>query len=135
MNHTYHVPRSSQPYMYKFEPCFIIYMYRNNVTKIVMPHGHNTKWWIKKYICVYMNKKLHLCIPPIHLFYVSPLSLPLPMSSGKSSFLFWLLIGNPHCWTRGIGRISGDCKKTEFCKLIYQPLKILCTFVQIPKPK
>ena len=118
--------------MYKFEPCFILYMYRNNVTKIGMPHGHNTRQWIKMYIYVYKNKKLHLCIPPIHLFYLCPLLLPLPMSSEKSSFLFQLLTGDPHHWTRGIDCISGDYRKTKICKLVYQPIKILCTSVQIP---
>ena len=46
--------------------------------------------------------------------------------------LFRLVTGDPHRWTRGIGHINGDCRKTKFCKLIYQPLKILCIFVQIP---
>ena len=31
-------------HMYKFEPFFLLYMYTNNVTKIGMPHGHNTKF-------------------------------------------------------------------------------------------
>ena len=54
------------------------------------------------------------------------------MSSEKSSFLLWLLTGDPHRWTRGIGHSSGDCRKTKICMLVYQPIKILCTFVQIP---
>ena len=38
-----------------------------------MPHGHNTKFWIKLYICVYANKKLHVCTSPIYIYPIYPL--------------------------------------------------------------
>ena len=89
------------------------------------------------------SKSTSVCIWTKSYIYVSPLyiySSYAPFQCHcqclwRSLAFFWLLTGDPHRWIRGIGRISGDCRKTKFCKLIYQPLKIICTFVQIPKPK
>ena len=84
------------------------------------------------HLCVYKQKVTCMYIPPIHLFYLPPISLPLSMSSEKSSFLFRPLRGDPQRWTSGTSHISRDCRQTKICKLVYQPIKILCTFVQIP---
>ena len=47
------------------------------------------------YLCLYKQNVTCMYIPPIHLFNLSPLSLPLSMSSENSIILFWLLSGDP----------------------------------------
>ena len=75
-------------------------------------------------VCI--KTKIYMYVSPLYIYSIYP-----HLYSEKSSFLFQLLSGDPQRWTRGIGRISGDCRQTKICKLVYQPIKILCTFVQI----
>ena len=71
-----------------------------------------------------IQKKRYMYISPLYIYsYLSPLSLPLSMSSEKSIFLFQLLSGDPQCWTRGTDLTCRDCRQTKICKLVYQPIK------------
>ena len=84
--------------------------------------------------CMYPPYTRILFIPPIHEFYLSPISLPLSVDFENSIFLFRLLCGVPKCWTIGRDLISTECTQAKICKLVYKPIKIRCTFVQIWSP-
>ena len=82
------------------------------------------------FVCIKI--KSYIYVSPLYIYSSYPPFRCHCQCLWRSLAFFFDCIGDPHRWTRGIGRISGDCKKTKICKLVYQPIKILCTFVQIP---